>query len=103
MSSPSEKEHAGKAEFSMKASKTDWKRVQAKKDSEIRTGSAHPEADNRHIMRKIVRSGLKPVQSKASISLRLDVDVLDWFKAQGSGYQTRINSILRAFKEASSR
>jgi len=27
--------------------------------------------------------------------------VLDWLKAQGPGYQTRINAILRAFKEAS--
>jgi uncharacterized protein (DUF4415 family) len=38
---------------------------------------------------------------KASISLRLDADVLEWLKAQGPGYQTRINAILRAFKEAS--
>ena len=28
-------------------------------------------------------------------------DVLEWFKAQGSGYQTRINAVLRAFKDAS--
>lgn len=39
---------------------------------------------------------------KAAISLRIDPEVLDWFKAQGPGYQTRINTVLRAFKEASS-
>lgn len=37
---------------------------------------------------------------KKSVHLRLDADVLAWFKAQGKGYQTRINKILRdyAFK-----
>lgn len=29
--------------------------------------------------------------------MRLDVDVLNWFKAQGQGYQTRINKLLRAY------
>jgi len=31
----------------------------------------------------------------------VDADVLEWFKAQGPGYQTRINAVLRAFKDAS--
>jgi uncharacterized protein (DUF4415 family) len=61
----------------------------------------HPEASLKHIVRGIARRGLKPVTPKASISLRVDADVLDWLKAQGPGYQTRINAILRAFKEAS--
>jgi uncharacterized protein (DUF4415 family) len=55
----------------------------------------------RHIVWGIVRRGLVPVEAKASVSLRLDADVLAWFKAQGPGYQTRINAVLRAFKEAS--
>jgi uncharacterized protein (DUF4415 family) len=46
-----------------------------------------------------VRQGLKPVQPKAAISLRVDADVLNWFKEQGPGYQTRINAILRAYKD----
>jgi uncharacterized protein (DUF4415 family) len=45
--------------------------------------------------------GLKPLPPKTAISLRVDQDVLDWFKSQGDGYQTRINAVLRAFKEAS--
>jgi uncharacterized protein (DUF4415 family) len=32
---------------------------------------------------------------KKRISLRVDVEVVDWFKSKGSGYQTRINRILR--------
>lgn len=61
----------------------------------------HPEGDVRHIVRGVVRRGLQPVPAKSSISLRVDADVLAWFKAQGPGYQTRINAVLRAFKEAS--
>lgn len=34
---------------------------------------------------------------KKLLSLRIDNDVLDWFKRQGPGYQTRINAVLRAF------
>jgi len=61
----------------------------------------HPEADIRHIVRGVVRRGLQPVPRKAAISLRVEQDVLDWFKAQGPGYQTRINAVLRAFRDAS--
>jgi uncharacterized protein (DUF4415 family) len=61
----------------------------------------HPQARIQHIVRGVVRRGLQPLAPKASISLRVDKDVLDWFKAQGSGYQTRINTVLRAFRDAS--
>ena len=61
----------------------------------------HPEADIRHIVRGVVRHGFKVIPPKASISLRLDQDVLDWFKRQGPGYQTRMNAVLRAFRDAS--
>ena len=70
------------------------------KDADVWLTAEHPEVSVRHIVRGIVRSGLKAVPPKASVSLRIDADVLDWFKAQGSGYQTRINAVLRAFREA---
>ena len=35
--------------------------------------------------------------AKQPISLRVDADVLDWFKAQGPRYQSRINAVLRSF------
>jgi len=66
---------------------------------DIATHPARPEASVRHIVRGVVRRGLKPIPAKAAISLRLDADVLDWFKAQGPGYQTRINAVLRAYKD----
>ena len=70
-------------------------------DREIAVSADHPEASVRHIVRGIVRKGLVPVPTKKSISLRVDADLLDWLKAQGPGYQTRINAILRAYKDAS--
>ena len=37
---------------------------------------------------------------KTQLTLRVDRDVVEWFKGQGRGYQTRINALLRAYKEA---
>jgi len=42
-------------------------------------------------------------RTKPAITIRLDPDVLEWFKAQGKGYQTRINAILRLYMEAQKR
>jgi uncharacterized protein (DUF4415 family) len=81
-------------------SKTDWSRLLSN-EMPAQTSKDHPEGEVKHIVRGIVRRGLEPVSAKASISLRLDQDVLEWFKAQGPGYQTRINSVLRAFRDAS--
>jgi uncharacterized protein (DUF4415 family) len=50
--------------------------------------------------RAVVRGGLQPVPRKQQITLHIDADVLDWFRAQGQGYQSRINALLRAYKEA---
>ena len=79
-------------------SRTDWAR--------LKTGTPtitpdHPEIDMRHVVRSIVRRGLKPQPPKTAISLRIEQDVLEWFKAQGPGYQTRINAVLRAYRDAS--
>ncbi len=60
----------------------------------------HPEAELKHIAKGIVRRGLKVVGPKELVSLRIDTDVLKWFKASGAGYQTRINAVLRAYKDA---
>lgn len=71
------------------------------RDRDIAISAGHPEADVHHIMPGVVRRGLQSVPPKASVSLRVDADVLAWFKAHGPGYQTRMNAVLRAFKEAS--
>ena len=40
---------------------------------------------------------------KKSIHLRVDTDVLEWFKSQGRGHLTRMNAVLRSFMEAQKR
>jgi uncharacterized protein (DUF4415 family) len=84
----------------LQASKTNFRRLRQMKATDVKLTPEHPELDVKGIARAIVRKGLKPVPPKASVSLRIDVDVLEWFKSRGSGYQTRINAVLRAFKEA---
>ncbi|MGB7891246.1 MAG: BrnA antitoxin family protein [Microcoleus sp.] len=37
--------------------------------------------------------------TKQAISLRVDSDVLDWFKSQGKGYQSLMNAVLRSYVE----
>ena len=44
---------------------------------------------------------IPPAGGKTRITIRIDDDVLDWFKAQGPGYQTRMNAVLKAFRDAS--
>lgn len=36
-------------------------------------------------------------RTKQAISIRLDSDVLDWFKNQGKGYQSLMNSVLKSY------
>ena len=100
-SSRSAKLRHAKRKSSSSVSRSDWTHVDSLRDRDIERTSEHPEADLRHIVRGIARRGLRPSPAKASISLRLDNDVLQWFKAQGPGYQTRINAVLRAFRDAS--
>jgi uncharacterized protein (DUF4415 family) len=54
----------------------------------------------RYAVNGVVRRGLVPAPPKTSIALRVDSDVLEWFKSKGPGYQTRMNAVLRAFRDA---
>jgi len=100
VSSPSAKRPPAKRAATSTKSKTDWARLVGT-ESKAAPTDEHPEFDPTHVIKGIVRRGLKPVPNKELISLRIDQDVIEWFKAQGPGYQTRINSVLRAFRDAS--
>jgi len=80
-------------------SQTDWERIDNLKDDEI-DFSDNPEITPEMFAKSIVRKGLGPVARKSQVTLRIDDDVLTWFKKQGTGYQTRINLLLKAYKEA---
>ena len=88
-----------KKRITLKKSQTDWKRLKAMKDEDIDFSDC-PEVTPEMFARAVVRRGLKPVPRKTQLTLRIDGDVLDWFRQQGRGYQTQINSLLRAYMEA---
>lgn len=99
-SSPSARQRSARRSGTSTKSETDRPRLLDPSDEAAPTVE-HPEADLEKVVRGIVRRGLKPAPSKTLISLRLDQDVIEWFKAQGPGYQTRINAVLRAFRDQS--
>ena len=55
-----------------------------------------PEVTPEMFAKGVVRRGLQPI-TKRQLTLRLDSDVIEWFKKQGSGYQTKMNALLRAY------
>jgi uncharacterized protein (DUF4415 family) len=46
------------------------------------------------------RPAKAPEDRKEQIALRVDKDVLDWYRAQGTGWQTRMNAVLKAYRDA---
>ena len=77
-----------------KVSRTDWKRLANMEDQDMDT-SEIPELDDAFFQNAELR-----VPPKQPVTLRLDSDVLGWFKSQGAGYQTRINKLLRSYMES---
>jgi uncharacterized protein (DUF4415 family) len=75
---------------------TDYKRLAAMTDEDI-DFSENPEVSPEMFARGIVRRNFKPIPRKKQLTLRVDSDVVDWYKNQGRGYQTRINALLRAY------
>ncbi len=75
-------------------SKTDWERIDAMTDEEL-DYSDNPPLDEDFFSEAITWRG-----NKQQITLRLDQDVLDFYRRQGKGYQTTINSVLRKYMEA---
>ena len=44
---------------------------------------------------------VQPDRRKVHTGLQIDADVLDWFKARGRGWQTRMNAVLRSYYSTS--
>ncbi len=59
-----------------------------------------PETTAEEFAKAAVRMGIRGPLLKEQITLRLDADVLAWFRARGKGYQTQINALLRAYRDA---
>ncbi len=88
-----------KKRITSKKSQTNWTHLNTMKDKDIDLSDV-PELTPELFAKAVVRHGLKSVPRKSQLTLRVDHDVLAWFKDQGRGYQTRINSLLRAYMEA---
>ncbi len=74
--------------------RTDWERVDALTEEEL---EASIDLRGGGLSRSGHGSRRHSDLSKKQITLRLDPDVIEWFKAQGPGYQTRMNAVLRSY------
>ena len=80
--------------------RTNWARLRAMPDSAIRFTKDAPRTSPADWAQAVAHRGLPVPPRKVQIALRVDEDVLEWFKAQGAGYQTRMNAVLREFRDA---
>jgi uncharacterized protein (DUF4415 family) len=80
---------------------TDWARVKAMSQDEADRLADEEDGPLPEGWEKTIVLGIP--EPKQGVHIRLDADVLRWFKAQGPGYQTRINAVLRAFMAARAR
>jgi len=77
-------------------SKTDWARVDALTEEELEASidfEEEGEVDWDNLDIKLGPSSRAPL-------IRVDGDIIDWFRKQGPGYQTRMNQVLRSYVEA---
>jgi uncharacterized protein (DUF4415 family) len=80
------------------AGRTDWKRLDRLTSKQIEATAAVDKDGAPMTDEEWARAEIAMPQ-KVSVGLRLDSDMLDWYKSGGKGYQTRINTILRRYFE----
>jgi uncharacterized protein (DUF4415 family) len=74
--------------------RTDYARLDAMSAEEIKTNAA----EDGDLDWTKAQAGFPP--PKRLVSMRLDGDIIDWFKAHGPRYQSHMNAVLRPFMEA---
>ena len=84
-----------KTKNSTSESRTDWEHLESMSDADI-DFSDIPELDADFFRTAKIRMP----RAKKAVSIRLDQDVLAWFRKQGRGYQTRMNAVLRTYMQA---
>ena len=80
--------------------KTNWAKLAAMPDRDIKFTKDAPRTTPTDWANAVAHRGLPLPSRKAQIALRVEMDVLAWFREQGSGYQTRMNAVLKAFRDA---
>ncbi len=79
---------------------TNWEKLRQLRDDEIRFTADAPRTSAEDWAEAVAHRGLPVSTNKIQIALRVDSDVLDWFKSQGPKYQTKMNAVLRAYRDA---
>lgn len=79
--------------------KTDWARFDALTDKEIETAIANDPDWEEFKDIDWSKATLVNFAKKKAISIRIDEDVLDFFKSEGDGYQRRMNAVLRFYMQ----
>jgi uncharacterized protein (DUF4415 family) len=79
--------------------KTDWERVRNLTDEDIQR--AIEDDPDTFLPDESFWAEAKLVlpENKKQITLRVDTDILDYFRQEGPGYQTRMNAVLRSYVE----
>ncbi len=75
-------------------SRSDWARASAATAEEIEASVA-ADADEAGLVVDWSRASVELPEAKAVLNMRVDRDILEFFRRQGRGYQTRINAVLR--------
>jgi len=76
--------------------RTNWAKVNATTGARLET-SIRADVDDVHSDPDWTQSVMGIPSPKEHINIRIDHDVLEWFKKNGRGYQTLMNNVLRAF------
>jgi uncharacterized protein (DUF4415 family) len=76
--------------------RTDWAKANAMTGSKLEK-SIRADADDVHTEPDWTRAVIGLPARKDHINIRVDHDVLEWFRSSGRGYQTLMNNVLRAF------
>lgn len=77
---------------------SDWDRVRNMTEEELEASIDYEEEGE--VDWDTIYVGMPPAVTKKQLTVRFDQDVVDWFREQGPGYQTRMNAVLRSYVEA---
>lgn len=80
--------------------RTDWTKVDALSDEDIERSIAEDPDAAPILDEEWFRNAVLEIPAKIATSIRVDGDVMAWFRSQGRGWQTRMNTVLRTYAKA---
>lgn len=87
--------HTPADEHPHQPSATNWEQLDQLTDEQIDTSDSPPLSES-----FFSRATLHSPRGKVAVTVSLDQDIIDWFRARGGEYQQRINAALRSYVEA---